>query len=371
MRFPRRPLLVFALLTAGLAAAPASQAALIVGGNYGGANLNLNNGDILSGTFTNIGTLSIGAGVTVFVDSGAILSVSAGSINIAGTLNGTGAGFAGGAAVANLGVDCLVGQNGNVGGGPGGGGGGHFGPCVHGSGGGGGGYGGAGGRSSSAFGLPAVAGGAAYGDASSATVAMGSGGGSGAPYNLSSGSSGQGGSGGGAISLAAAVIQLTGAILVDGVDGGNGVAAGTSTAAGGGGSGGSILLNGQLDLNGLLSAAGGDGGDGGTTGLASGGGGGSGGRIKLFGPASFGANFAYDVTGGSGGSYFTSAFFTVDAPSAAGAAGTYNYDTARVPEPEPVPALAVPEPGGLALFGLGMAVLGAVRRRARDGLETV
>ncbi len=123
-----------------------ADAATISGGDKGGADITVSNGDVLSGTFTNVGTFTIPAGVTVTVAPGVPLSVTAARIVIAGTLDGTAAGAAGGQPSPN------ANDPGNPGAGPGAGGGGGFGACVHSSGGGGGGYGGAGGDSALAAG---------------------------------------------------------------------------------------------------------------------------------------------------------------------------------------------------------------------------
>ena len=68
----------------------------ITGRNLGGVDLIPNDGDVLSGTFTGIGLFWIQPGFTVFVDPGVSLSIEADMILIDGTLEGTGAGFAGG-----------------------------------------------------------------------------------------------------------------------------------------------------------------------------------------------------------------------------------------------------------------------------------
>lgn len=336
-----------------LVAPPIARSAIILGGDFGGANLTPNNGDILSGVFTNVGAFSVSAGTTVFVQSNTALSIAANTISILGTLDGSGAGFAGGAAVANGGAG-----SGNPGGGTGGGGGGLFGPSVHGSGGGGGGYGGNGGDSASVFGSgpPPALGGASYGDATSSAVQQGSGGGGGAPYNTSAGgASGAGGSGGGSISLFGSTIDLgpLGSILASGFNGTDGVPYGTrvATSAGGGGSGGGVLLDGLLSLDGLIDVSGGDGGNGSTQLFGSGGGGGAGGRIKLFGVAgsTFGAGFSFDIAGGVGGNYASD---YDEIPSTPGAIGSYSYIESEGVVPEPA-SLAVWS--GIAAFaGFGV-----------------
>ena len=62
--------------------------ALIVGGDYQGADLLPANGDVLSGTFTNVGRFEIDAGETVLVQPGTLLSVQAQNVLIDGVLNG-------------------------------------------------------------------------------------------------------------------------------------------------------------------------------------------------------------------------------------------------------------------------------------------
>ena len=122
--------------------APHADAATITGGDKGGADITVANGDVLSGTLTNVGTFTIPAGVTVTVAPGTALSITAVKIVIDGVLDGTGQGSAGGQPTTGDSDPGVAGS------GPGAGGGGGFGACVHGSGGGGGGYGGAGGDSS-------------------------------------------------------------------------------------------------------------------------------------------------------------------------------------------------------------------------------
>jgi hypothetical protein len=74
--------------------------ATIVGSDFAGTDLTTANGDILQGTFTNVGTFHVPVGATVFVEDGVALEVHAGLSEIFGTLDATGAGFSGGAAVA-------------------------------------------------------------------------------------------------------------------------------------------------------------------------------------------------------------------------------------------------------------------------------
>jgi hypothetical protein len=187
------------------------------------------------------------------------------------------------------------GRGGSLGAGPG------FGRYgLNGSGGGGAGYagyGGAGGLSGfsneSNYNDDAALRGRYYGDNTSSSFVLGSGGGGGAcgegtkavPHQGTVG--GSGGNGGGSVLLNAQQIIVHGAIYADGAAGSAGIgSANYSSGGGGGGSGGTILIQGDdvnlssatLSANGSAGGAGGSGkGDGG-----GGGGGGSGGRIKIF-----------------------------------------------------------------------------------------
>ena len=96
--------------SAVIALSAPSKAAVIVGGDFGGADLVVNNGDILQGTFTNVGNFTVGAGNTVFVAGGIALSIAANSIQIDGTLDGTGAGFAGAASPVGPAANGLTGS---------------------------------------------------------------------------------------------------------------------------------------------------------------------------------------------------------------------------------------------------------------------
>lgn len=305
--------MMMAVLTLGFGEPERLEAQMIiVGHDYGGSDLLPANNDILSGVFTNVGTFRIAAGTTVSVDPGEPLSITADEIIIAGTLDGIGAGNLGGDHVDNFQtLNCTPTLHDSNPGVPGvdagGGGGGLFGCAFDGSGGGGGGYGGAGGQSGGDNDTAPAAGGIMVGDANTASIEMGAGGGSGSRYDFAFGNSGAGGSGGGAISLFGP-LDLSGSIVVNGTSGLSGLQPlplDLGTSAGGGGSGGGVLLdsgpNGSSLLNGSISAVGGAGGNGGPEESGSGGGGGGGGRIKLFGTAELGADFSYDVSGGSPG----------------------------------------------------------------------
>jgi hypothetical protein len=268
--------------------------AIITGSDLGGADLIPNDGDILSGTFTNVGKFEIASGITVYVANGVELEVYAKYIYINGTLSADGNGSAGGVGGDN---NNDMGENGTgpgkgIGNDTGGGGGASYA--------GNGGKGGNGGANGTVYGNNT----AKY-PFSGNNISMGSGGGGGA-YNKGGVSyGGAGGSGGGSIYLEAnQSMYIDGNITANGTDGGagNGFASG-----GGGGSGGGILIcltneTGTLTVtsNALLSARGGHGGAG-DKGGSSGGGGGGGGRIKIYG---YNLNLAgtINVTGGIGGS---------------------------------------------------------------------
>ncbi len=180
-------------------------------------------------------------------------------------------------------------------------------------GGGGGGYGGLGGKGGKVF-AEVADGGMPYGDPVSKDIRMGSAGGS------ARSGPGVGGAGGGAITIIANAIAVSGTIRASGVVG----ADGTPGGGGGGGSGGGILLDGSLNVTGVIEAKGGAAGSGldGPGGppffvtFGTGGGGGGGGRIKVFGCGIFDPT-TLDVGGGDPGLSGT----VVELPTA-GASGT-------------------------------------------------
>jgi MYXO-CTERM domain-containing protein len=247
---------------------------VILGGDWGGGDLNLQDGDVLEGVFTNIDELRIPTDATVYVQRDVRLEVYANRIVVDGVLDGTGAGLAGGG-LAQAGA-----FNGGNGQGPGRGLAGLAGPCVHGGGGGGGGHGGPGGDGSYYFANVQGQGGGGYGDPEDpALIEFGSGGGGGG--SGCDQPSGGGGRGGGALILVASLIDIEGEVSADGQPGQPGQ---QWSGGGGGGSGGEILLDGgAIEGAGLVSARGGNGGSAvqGIWGLAGGGGGGGGGRIKI------------------------------------------------------------------------------------------
>lgn len=287
---------LFALL---LAFAGSSQAAVLVGTNYNGANLTVNNGDVLSGTFTAVGTFSIGAGNTTFVAAGSNLVIYAATVSIAGTLDGSGRGQQGGAGgttpfgAGQAGFDAGGQGTGNGRGGLagnatlssfGGGGGGHslVAPAATSGGAGAGVSGGAGGAQYDSTGTIS-------GTISSGELLQGSGGGGGGGQQNFGG--GNGAAGGGAIYIEAGNLTVTGSISVAGSTApatADGAPGNFHAGGGGGGSGGTLILRvpGTMDVSGatLLDAGGGKGGSVDTSGSGTlrPGGGGSGGRIKLF-----------------------------------------------------------------------------------------
>ena len=271
-------------MLATLALLASAHAATLVGGSLGGADLLPANGDVLQGTFTDVGLFRIPAGARVFVADGVPLVVNAGTVEIDGVLDGDGAGYAGGFDF----VDAA---------GPGGGEGDES-TIV---GGGGGGNGGAGGRGDPAkcpIFIPGLAGGAPTGTPGGALDAeAGSGGGQ---------VWGVGGDGGATITLNAVTIDVAGTISVAGDDGDDHTprAYFEGGGASGGGAGGTILLDasGGVTLTGVLDVSGGAGGlaDTGYCSDVGGGGGGGGGRIKVFGPLT--GSPSATANGGRGGS---------------------------------------------------------------------
>ncbi|MFA5139708.1 MAG: fibronectin type III domain-containing protein [Elusimicrobiota bacterium] len=270
-----------AILSTLLLAALPAHAVVWVGSEHVGRDLiEPASGDVLQGTFTDVGCFHILPGRTVYVSPGIPLVIYASTVNIEGVLDGRGRGQFGGSG----GAAGAAGVNG-FGAGPG------FGGASPkgGGGGGGGNTGGAGGGG--------AAGGAVYGSTgtvfggwlSSDDSLMGSGaGGGGGGGGTTSG--GNGGGGGAGIYIEASSMSLTGSILASGEN----AAAMTATVgtdipgAGGGGGGGTILLRvpGAIYLyaGSALTANGGKGGDlihmvGGTNYP---GGGGAGGRVKIF-----------------------------------------------------------------------------------------
>lgn len=316
------------ILVGLLVCARPARAATISGGDYAGANLSPAGGDVLSGVFQNVGLFRIQAGATVYVDANVPLAVYAGTVSIAGTLEGSGRGRPGGSGGAVNGPGAA-----GFGGGPTGGGGGASGASA--TGGGGGGSGGAGGGGSGSGG---GMGGASYGSTGTVSIPLsaddifeGSGGGGGGGSNANPGS--PGGSGGAAIYVEAASITVTGAILAPGA----GAAAVTNAVftnnvnagPGGGGAGGGILLRATSALSlarATLDASGGAGGDVADFNCNTGapGGGGGGGRIKLFARSAVYASVSLSTAAGTPGRSVGCNNLASPAPTA-GAAGTVSF----------------------------------------------
>ncbi len=306
----------------------AAEAAVRTGTDFHGDDLIAANGDVLVGTFTNVGLFEVGPGTTALVSPNIPLAVYAATISIRGILDARGAGRpgGGGGALSSSGLPGL-------GAGPAGSGGGGGGAAF--KGGGGGAHSGSGGAGSGAGGGAA---GGAYGaldfvisplSCADATLGSGGGGGGGSAAKVGGG----GANGGGAVCLEASSITVSGGSILAGGSTASAVtdtAFGAHPAAGGGGAGGTILLRapGALYLGdgAVLNAGGGSGGDVSTItgGTLDPGGGGSGGRIKIFHRASS-LSVALSTPGGSAGG---SGGFggAPDAPApAAGSAGTMAF----------------------------------------------
>jgi len=270
MPISRTRALFFGTMLVGVSA----HAATLTGTDYAGADLIPEDGDVLEGTFTNVGTFTLSPGFEVTTSPGVPLEVHAAMSEIHGILNADAAGDTGGALTP---VPLSSADPGDAGAGPGGGGEGGAGACTHGGGGGGGGFGGDGGIGAHHLGEQGSSG-LAHGTSGAPYVVgpLGSGGGGGGTSCADDGEAG--GAGGGSVYIGSDVIQFSGTITADGAPG-NGPQG--SGGPGGGGSGGSIVLNAQAVVGGgTLSARGGKGADA-VGGLAGGGGGGGGGRIKI------------------------------------------------------------------------------------------
>jgi hypothetical protein len=296
-------------------------------GDMGGANLTLQNDDVISGPLFNIASFVVPKGVTVYIASGSLCTIIANAIYINGTINGTGNGTVGGNGGAATGGNGLNGGNVALAGGNGTGG---TGDGNSGAGGGGGGaYGGdagAGGDGGGGSPGPGGAGGTNFSDNKSIQIFMGfgGGGGGGAGQGGTGSAGGAGGAGGAGIFLRAInIMEITGEITVNGSSGSTGSTAGTDGGGGGGGgSGGGIMLkldhsSNPLVINGAkFYANGGGGGNGGDTAASDdggGGGGGSGGRIKIFYNSSFvNTSNTYEYNGGNGGTGGTNAVAGTD-----------------------------------------------------------
>lgn len=317
-----RALLVLLLATG-------ARATTIPGGDYGNTPLHPANGDVLSGTFTNVSLFQIDAGATVFVAPATHLAVYASTISISGVLDGNGRGESGG---GGGGTPSGAGQNG-------------FDADAAGTGGGGAaaGKGGGGGAAAAAGGVGSGAGAGAggspgYGSTGTVTIPLsaddaysGSGGGGGGATASFTG--GSGGAGGAAVYLECSSMTLYGSIQV------NGSTAATTTStvgtappgAGGGGGGGTILLRvtGHFEsvAGSSLTATGGTGGSVASTfgGTFQPGGGGAGGRVKVFTRVPSYAVFIATAAGNAGSKPLGGG--TDASPPVAGALGAASFGT--------------------------------------------
>jgi len=203
---------------------------------YGSIHLKSGQSLTLGGNYT-FAVFEVQSGATVYVN-GSIkyLNITASVINISGTIDGTGAGYNGGAETYHR-SHC----NGNPGSGPGGGGGGNYDSSnpEGGSGGGGGGHYGYGGNGGSADSASGGGGGGSYGSLTPISYTIGSGGGGGGTYsNYAYEECVGGGSGGAGILLLAKTIIINGTVSSNGNNGANTRCLGDSCATGGGGGGG-------------------------------------------------------------------------------------------------------------------------------------
>ncbi len=288
---------------------------------------------LVSGTFR-FSSVTIPAGVTVRVQGSAPLRIfSAGPVRVLGTLDLSGSaggtGVCGNGPVSNEGLGGPAGATGARGGsyagsytlapsGSGRGGGAGAMSNVTGPGGGGASYatvGTAGGvatccasRCGSDFRGTGGAAGATYGGAELSTLEGGSGGGAGAFGGADNGCGGGGGGGGGAGVIVAPTIDVSGAILANGGNGGSEDPA-CDGGGGGGGSGGALWLRAStVTISGRVTAVGGSGGTtatGGTCGIGGAGGEGGVGRVRID---------AVTLTGTSNPAPYRGAFACMGAP---------------------------------------------------------
>lgn len=272
---------------------------------------------LCSGTY-NVTSINLRSNRVLYLggdnDDGQVVIRVATSASIAGTINGIGGGFAGGAGCATALFQPNPGGAGSDGKGPVPGPG--KGAAAYstreggGAGGGGAGYGNTGGvgGAGSGGGAGGVAG-RAYGSATDGSAASGAGGGGGSCsrsnslWGAFSEPGHSGGAGGASLVLHAKTIFVSPDAVVQ-LDGAAGRADSNAGGPGGGGAGGSIVLlaTEQLQADGQLQARGGQGGNGfsNRNGTSGGAGGGAGGRVQLFGPTEC-APFEAIVLGGVAG----------------------------------------------------------------------
>ena len=283
------------------------------GTDHLGSNWTPVNDEEIYGKHCNIGIFTIASGTTVYIKvweastNYGKLEIEADTINIDGTLDGNGKGYLGGGENGKGTGDGGTHEREDGAGGEG---------YSSGRGGGGGGYGADGGRG------VRYNRGYAYGASDTSEIKIGAGAGGGNQGNTSGGA---GGAGGASIWLEANIINISGAVNLNGIAGGNGGDIGGYNSmgggGGGGGAGGGILINantitgsGELYVQG---GSGGDGGDGYFTG--SGGGGGGGGRIKIWYVSLSALN--HSESGSIGGS--TGSGVVIGGDGSSGGTGTY------------------------------------------------
>jgi len=254
------------------------------------------NGMTLASSYS-VDLFHVQAGHTVYLPSATAVEVTARIIEVEGTIDGGGRGYSGGGIAGGVG--------------PGAGGG------SDNSGAGGAGYGGSGGLGGYDSGDTPGAAGPAYGSVNAESIQLGSGGGG--PSDV------DGGNGGGAITLRARDVSISGAVEVGGEAG---VRGSTTGRGSGGGSGGGVLIVGhRVVVTGSLYARGGDGGTDQINTASDGGGGGGGGRIKVFYGGALTNAASIDVQGGLGGD------FGDVASGVDGATGSTHIDTTASGEP--------------------------------------
>lgn len=341
--------------------------ALTVSGTAGTGFLATQAGGPDVAVFTFDGGANFASGNTIFVTGANPLALLfqggatfSGSVDISGNDGASAAGGAGGSGVAGGGAGGNGGPFSKTDGtGPGKGLAGSTSASTSGSNGGSGaGFGTPGGQGGA--GITFRAGGSTYGDPLQDILFAGSGGGGGGGSccPLSTTGSG-GGAGGGGLEIGAlTLLDLDGAmILANGGDGG------AFSKGGGGGSGGGILLHAfdfSMDASSLVQA---NGGDGGLTSFKSSGGCGGAGRIEIF------HNIAGSATV-AGALEAMSGVGKDDCDTTSNIVATIGLeDIGEAPTTSPPSGggSAIPEPGTLALFSVGLAGLGLFRRR-KDAL---
>ncbi len=342
-----------------LGALPMGSFTLDTGASGGGVIVSQGMGLPDIAVFTYDGGSVLGAGQTITATGPNLLAILfKGSATISGTIDVSGANGASGPAAAGVQADGVAGggaggkghgNNGFIAGSNGGGLGGGLLGAASGSnsnydGGSGGGFGTNGGNSGVV--ITFRMGGAAYGDPLSDVLYAGSGGGGGGGCcNVNPQNGGGGGAGGGGVEIGAlTLLDLDGATLLS--NGGDG---GRDEVEGGGGSGGAFLLHAftvDIDATTLIQANGGS-----VDGGPHGGGCGGAGRIEIL----------YNTAGSLTNSGSVEA---LGGGIACNSGDLVTMASANIGEALAMPPTAgIAEPGTMALFGLGLAGLGFVRRR--------